>query len=194
MPDVDGRYLGEVSTPRRWDGRRLINLDAAKITLGALDPARFPEAVLTDGSREITGNQVFSGLPEFRNADGLRTDKIVEVTAGSGINADGVPLRDGKVDGIDVSEYVGVSWAGNPNSQSKQWTIKALFIIGTLSNGVLNCTLSTPFTNLVVFVCERKNAPSDEVFTWERVDATHITIRSNNPTSTATIGIMVFGT
>lgn len=27
MPDVDGRFLGETLTPRRWDGSKLININ-----------------------------------------------------------------------------------------------------------------------------------------------------------------------
>jgi len=67
LPAIDGLFLGETITPRRWDGRRLINLDASNIALGSLDSARFPSAFLTDGSRKITGDIIQEKVnPQFR--------------------------------------------------------------------------------------------------------------------------------
>lgn len=97
-----------------------------------------------------------------------------------------------KVDNVDISEFI-ASWAGTPSGQVKYYTIKALFIEGTLSAGIVTVNLSTPFTSAVVFVQEKKAATSTEVFTYEIVSSTQIKIRSSNTASTTTVGVMVFG-
>jgi hypothetical protein len=53
-------YLGETSTPRRWNGRYVFNLDAGNMALGTLDSARIPQVFLLDGSRKLTGNVKFT--------------------------------------------------------------------------------------------------------------------------------------
>ena len=81
VPIIDGAFLGETTTPLRWDGSKLINLAADKIASGQLADARFLNALLLGGSRAMTGH-----LP-FDISTGAKQVKFVGATENFGFRA-----------------------------------------------------------------------------------------------------------
>lgn len=65
LPDADGRFLGETTTPRRWDGSRLLGvmrLDGSLLMTGTFKSTASPLAIqLGDESTQALGGiQVFN--------------------------------------------------------------------------------------------------------------------------------------
>ena len=82
LPATDGLFLGETTTPRRWDASKLINLVETQIPV--LTDAKYPNALLLDGSRAMTGNLNLGGkLLDFGDNVVLRlgvADNSVRIT------------------------------------------------------------------------------------------------------------------
>ena len=82
------------------DSKKIPNISSSHFaSLSGANLTGIPETAISDGSvlARVGGNETITGLYDFTNASGLKTDNIVESTSATGVTIDSVLLKDGGV-------------------------------------------------------------------------------------------------
>ena len=158
--------------------------------------------VLTDNNNIIVGDNTFTGINSFSNAAGIKVDVINEYTSNAGVTIDSVLIKDGEVDGVDVSvledrsEHVystglydgGVLSIGSPNTTFSISDGEGLIVNNRTNPHTITNVSWTGKTNISV------TNIATQLVTYITIDSTGSVIQSSSkPTNTNTRDYIFIG-
>jgi len=165
------------------DSKKIPNISSSHFaSLSGANLTGIPETAISDGSvlARVGGNETITGLYDFTNASGLKTDNIVESTSATGVTIDSVLLKDGGVTLSGNLALAGNSITGTSvdinNAELQQLSNIGATTISATQWGYLGAMSAQPVESLSDLSLESNLADltSDEISQLENIGATTI--------------------